>query len=91
MKQIWDEFVLTITISFVSTIIILAIAGALLLIALAVGGCSTDRGDVRYSLELAQHVDPRFNWSQEALKRQDYGCPSAIYIAPDGVLTQCAP
>ena len=33
--------------------------------------------------------DPRQSWDQEHLKRHDVGCPSAVYIAPDGELQQC--
>jgi hypothetical protein len=29
------------------------------------------------------------SWDQENLKRNDRGCPTAIYTAPGGVLTQC--
>ena len=81
MKDIWIEIKVAAG--------ILAIFLATVALCIAVSGCSTESGDVRYNLELAQHVDPRFNWSQEALKRHDYGCPGAIFVAPDGVLEQC--
>lgn len=29
------------------------------------------------------------SWDQENLKRNDHGCPTAIFIAPDGNLQQC--
>ena len=29
------------------------------------------------------------SWDQENLKRHDSGCPTAIFIAPNGVLEQC--
>jgi hypothetical protein len=29
------------------------------------------------------------SWDQENLKKGDYTCPTAIYIAPNGVLEQC--
>ena len=29
------------------------------------------------------------SWDQENLKRNDHGCPTAIFIAPNGVLEQC--
>lgn len=29
------------------------------------------------------------SWDQENLKRNDHGCPTAIFIAPDGNLIQC--
>lgn len=30
-----------------------------------------------------------FDWSQESLKKNDKGCPTAVFIAPGGVLEQC--
>jgi hypothetical protein len=32
---------------------------------------------------------PAQSWDQEHLKAGDYGCPTAIYVAPKGVLEQC--
>jgi hypothetical protein len=29
------------------------------------------------------------SWDQENLKRNDHGCPTAIFIAPEGVLEEC--
>lgn len=29
------------------------------------------------------------SWDQENLKRHDTGCPTAIFVAPDGNLEQC--
>ena len=29
------------------------------------------------------------SWDQENLKKDDHGCPTAIFTAPDGVLRQC--
>lgn len=29
------------------------------------------------------------SWDQENLKRYDVGCPTAVFIAPDGNLEQC--
>jgi len=37
----------------------------------------------------ASHSTKEQSWDQENLKRNDHGCPTAIYIAPGGVLTQC--
>jgi hypothetical protein len=34
-------------------------------------------------------VQPSQSWDQENLKRNDKGCPNAIYIAPNGKLEQC--
>jgi len=31
------------------------------------------------------------SWDQENLKKNDHGCPTAIYIAPGGNLQQCPP
>jgi len=31
------------------------------------------------------------SWDQENLKRNDCGCPTAIYVAPGGELKQCRP
>src|SRR6266850_6545867 len=35
------------------------------------------------------HRDPSTSWDQENLKRNDHGCPSAIFVAPGGDLVQC--
>lgn len=45
-------------------------------VAVALAGCAT-------------HHDPRQSWDQANLKRNDKGCPTAIYIAPEGNLVQC--
>jgi len=31
----------------------------------------------------------KLSWDQENLKRHDRGCPTAIFIAPKGILRQC--
>lgn len=31
------------------------------------------------------------SWDQENLKRNDHGCPTAIYVAPGGNLEMCKP
>jgi hypothetical protein len=51
---------------------------ALFLVALflALGGCAT-------------HRSPSQSWDQANLKRNDFGCPTAIFVAPDGNLKQC--
>jgi hypothetical protein len=41
-------------------------------------GC-TDPDEMRHGVR----------WDQEFLKRTDVGCPTAIFIAPNGVLQQC--
>lgn len=37
------------------------------------------------------HVAPQpsQSWDQENLKRNDHGCPTAVYVAPNGDLHQC--
>jgi hypothetical protein len=35
------------------------------------------------------HRDPAQSWDQGHLKQNDHGCPTAIFIAPDGELRQC--
>jgi len=35
------------------------------------------------------HRDPSASWDQENLKKNDQGCPTAVYVAPNGNLTQC--
>lgn len=32
---------------------------------------------------------PNQSWDQENLKRNDAGCPTAIFVAPGGKLAQC--
>jgi hypothetical protein len=48
-----------------------------------------------FLLDPAQLLNrPRYkseSWDQENLKAHDDGCPTAIYIAPHGVLVQCPP
>jgi hypothetical protein len=34
---------------------------------------------------------PQQSWDQENLKRNDAGCPTAIYTAPNGELQLCPP
>lgn len=35
------------------------------------------------------HRDPALSWDQANLKLNDHGCPSAIFVAPNGELVQC--
>jgi hypothetical protein len=35
--------------------------------------------------------NPAQSWDQEHLKRGDAGCPTAVYIAPEGNLVECGP
>jgi hypothetical protein len=32
---------------------------------------------------------PSQSWDQENLKKNDHGCPTAVYVAPNGVLELC--
>ena len=57
------------------------------LLALALGGCARQ---VPAAPTLTIEPDPQ-SWDQANLKRHDSGCPTAIYIAPKGVLEQCEP
>lgn len=41
------------------------------------------------SVPPAAHHLPTQSWDQANLKRNDTGCPTAIYVAPDGNLVQC--
>jgi hypothetical protein len=47
-------------------------------------GAHADAGPYR----CADH-NPSQSWDQANLKRNDHGCPTAIYIAPGGNLEQC--
>src|SRR5208282_3340991 len=35
------------------------------------------------------HRDPSLSWDQANLKLNGHGCPSAVYVAPNGDLVQC--
>lgn len=41
------------------------------------------------STETDFNGDKVYSWDQENLKRNDHGCPTAIYVAPGGKLQQC--
>jgi hypothetical protein len=58
--------------------------GMMLLLVLGVilMGC-----DVSHKLH---EPDPQ-SWAQDNLKRNDTGCPTAIFIAPHGNLQECPP
>jgi hypothetical protein len=58
---------------------IVAITLAVWLAALFSSGCATT----------LPHHNPAYSWSQDNLKRNDSGCPTAIYVAPGGVLELC--
>jgi hypothetical protein len=51
--------------------------------ALALASCAA------HSAHTLPHQDPALSWDQANLKRHDAGCPSAVFIAPNGVLAQC--
>ena len=56
-----------------------------LFLSIAIGGCS-------YLPPFISHVDAHPEWEsydQANLKKNDYGCPYAVWIAPSGELEQC--
>jgi hypothetical protein len=53
------------------------------LVALTFASCA---GEPAYTLP---HQDPSLSWDQANLKQHDDGCPSAIFVAPNGSLVQC--
>lgn len=71
----------------------------LLLIALLLTGCASSGfynmsdswcdGHKQASVNRCPDHIPSQSWDQETLKRNDHGCPTAIYVAPGGELTQC--
>lgn len=77
------------------------IATGVVLMAIALSGCATLENAGLYAKTdewCAKHPEaPKRNcaradsWDQENLKRHDKGCPTAIYVAPEGNLTLCYP
>jgi hypothetical protein len=61
--------------------------------ALLFGGCSIDRGNMRYSIDLIKREDPRYSWDQETLLKQSnvMVCPDSSYVfgTSDGKLKEC--
>ena len=60
-----------------------AIAMTLLLYAAIFGGV------YMFWKHVEQTVAKSYSWDQENLKREDHGCPTAIFVAPGGELNQC--
>jgi hypothetical protein len=56
------------------------------LIAMAALAFASCAGEPAYTLP---HQDPALSWDQANLKQHDDGCPSAVFVAPNGVLVQC--
>lgn len=60
---------------------VFGLAGVLLVLLVALlcslGGCASPAHD------------PSQSWDQANLKRYDHGCPTSVFIAPDGNLVQC--
>lgn len=62
---------------------------------LLLAGCNCSGGFLNKPNELGAPVPAELShtldWNQENLKRNDHGCPTAIYIAPppNGILEQC--
>jgi hypothetical protein len=64
----------------------LAVIGLLIagfVVGTALFGCAADQS---HNLP---HRDPSASWDQSNLKLHDNGCPTAIFVAPNGELTQC--
>jgi hypothetical protein len=64
----------------------------LLALSMMPAACSTVQQHTRLEptgFEFFMYTDHPQSWDQETLKAHDSGCPSAIYVAPDGVLEQC--
>lgn len=45
--------------------------------------------DVRHQLHVVEPPQAAQSWDQANLKRHDIGCPTAIFIAPEGNLKEC--
>jgi hypothetical protein len=64
----------------------LAVTGLLVagfIIGTALFGCAADPA---HNLP---HRDPAASWDQSNLKLTDHGCPSAVFVAPQGELVEC--
>ena len=64
----------------------LAVTGLIVagfIIGTALFGCATDQS------HKLPHRDPSASWDQANLKLNDHGCPSAIFVAPNGDLVEC--
>jgi hypothetical protein len=66
--------------------------------AVLVSACAGGRGLLAMDDEWCEQHDypPRHcvvpadvSWDQERLKRQDSGCPTAVFVAPNGDLEMC--
>ena len=57
--------------------------GLLIAVGFVLGLC------VLSSIGCAARPTPEQSWDQANLKRNDKGCPTAIYVAPNGELQQC--
>lgn len=62
---------------------------------ISLSGCASflamaDGCEPKWTLGPCKPERPKsMSWDQDNLKRQDYGCPTAIYVAPGGNLEQC--
>jgi hypothetical protein len=78
-----------------SVLVWAAMALAWYLVLVGVAGCvfndpRTGQDCPCHTLTQCKPCPPKSeSWDQENLKRNDHGCPTAIYVAPEGVLTQC--
>ena len=64
-------------------VFVLMLLGVGFLLGLALQGCKGNG--------LLQHRPESQSWDQQRLKANDHGCPTAIFIAPQGELIQCPP
>lgn len=68
---------------FKSFIAVTALLVAGFLIGTVLFGCATTQPNN------LPHRDPALSWDQANLKLNDHGCPSAIFVAPNGELVEC--
>jgi hypothetical protein len=64
---------------------------AALIVGLLLGGLLACALTSRAAPKTLPHRPIYESYDQERLKANDHGCPTAIYVAPNGVLTQCPP
>lgn len=77
MKHIWPEVSAFVLFVFIYIAMIL------------LAGCSCAGGIRNMSDDWCDQQQPSQSWDQANLKKNDHGCPTAIYVAPNGNLEQC--
>lgn len=55
----------------------------------AVGIVHQNHAEKAATFSAQREENPAQSWDQANLKRNDAGCPTAIYVAPGGTLEQC--